>query len=190
MTGEGALVEIGRPRSGDQDRDFHEDSRIRFSELENAYDLFAVQNDFIAKVLFTGTFRRDPDKRITVERTEYLWRLLVRRLNEAAGGKNYQRKWGHSYFGYIFGMDVHKDGVFHCHAVIDNWVDFKMVHELWQRWAGWAGMDKTKDSVHDTKYVLKYVVKSDRSPTFFFQKNRQLRNHRTGMITPSARAPG
>lgn len=188
LTGGTERTLIGRPSNQNED-EFYESVRTTFKTLETAYDHFGVMNNFVAEVFWTGTFRRteldgSPSKRISVERTEYLFRLLVRRLNEDMGGLNYQRKWGHSYFGYVFGMDIHADGIFHCHAVMDNWINYKLAHILWNRWAGFSWIRPVVNSEIDTKYVLKYVVKSDRSPTFFFQSTRQVRNRRTGLLFP------
>src|SRR3990172_6474993 len=69
------------------------------------------------------------------------WRQLVRQLNEDAGGRKYRRKWGHSWFSYVVGLEYHKSGVPHLHALVDGRVSFARVHALWQLW-NWFSLTK------------------------------------------------
>ena len=144
---------------------------------------FAYQNNFVAKSLLTFTFDRKRKINITPDRAYWEFRYLIRRLNQYIGGPRYRKKWGHSYFGYIFGVEKHKDGVFHAHAVIDNWIDFRMMHEIWNERCGYAWTKIVDDDIVATRYVLKYLMKTDIRPTYFFQKNKQVVNDKNGSIS-------
>lgn len=113
------------------------------------------------------------------------WKQLVRKLNQHVGGKRYYRKWGHSYFGYVMGVEQHKDGVFHAHAVVDNWIDWALLHEWWIGRHGFAWIKPCEDDpMTRLRYVLKYVVKSDQSPSMFFQRRRRIVDVKTGRTFP------
>lgn len=145
---------------------------------------FAFHNGFVAHSMLTLTFR-DNRSAITPERALWEFRYLVRRLNQYLGGKNYRHKWGHSYFGYIFGVEPHKDGCFHAHAVVDNWIDFKMVHEIWNYRCGYAWTKVCDDTLQATSYVLKYLLKTSQRPSYFFQPRKRTVDPRTGSIFPA-----
>lgn len=116
---------------------------------------------------------------------EIHWRQLVRRLNQWVGGKRYYRKWGHSYFGYVMGVELHRDGIFHAHAVVDNWIDFRLLHDWWNDRHGFAWIKQVDDDpMAALRYVIKYVVKEDLEPDIFFQKIERTVDVRSGRVFP------
>jgi hypothetical protein len=140
---------------------------------------FAIMGGFIPRLSITLTF--DPKRvtagnRVSRDGAIWWWRRLVQVLNESAlQSRDYQRKVGHSYFGYVMGVEHHKSGAVHVHAVVDNWVDCRRIHDWWNEYCGYA-WTKALDggnTIQALEYVLKYVVKSDSRPTFFFQKRRR-----------------
>jgi hypothetical protein len=131
--------------------------------------------------MVTMTF--DPQRRGPVSEAQALWwwRRLVRRLNEEIGGKHYRDKWGHSYFGYIAGVEYHKSGAVHMHAVVDNWIDFGLAHACWQAWNGWLWIRKCdQDPAAALRYVVKYVTKADQRPSWWFQREPRVIDPDTG----------
>lgn len=154
------------------------------SEMQDAYLELACKHGFVAAAHITLTFDRARGT-ITPERCIFMWRQVVRFLNERVGGKDYRRKWGHSYFGYVMGIEHHKDGVVHAHVVVDNWVDFWLIHELWEKWCGYAWISKLQDPKAGLLYVLKYVTKEDTRPSLWFQTRRRLVDPLTGRVRPA-----
>lgn len=151
-------------------------------DLAEAYVSMALARDFLPVSHLTLTFGQGREM-VTPERASWMWRRLVRRLNEHVGGRNYRRKWGHSYFGYILGVERHRDGVPHAHAVIDNWIDYSVAHSWWQQVAGWLWIRQVGDDPVDVmRYVLKYVVKEDAQPSIWFQPERREVEQLTGRV--------
>jgi hypothetical protein len=158
-------------------------------DLRDEWVCFAGMSGFVAKSHITLTFDRSRFEGVTRERAIWLWERMVRLLNERVGGKRYQRKWGHSYFGYVMGVEHHKSGAIHAHVVVDNWVDYRLIHDVWNQWAGFAWIKGTDDPVSSLRYVLKYVVKEDTRPTWFFQSRHRLIDPATGRSLPSDTPP-
>jgi hypothetical protein len=113
---------------------------------------------------------------VTVDGALWFVKRLVQTLNEEVGGRSYRDKWGHSYFGYVVGVERHKSGVPHVHVVVDNWVDFKRVHVFWNKHCGfaWTTIIKEGEELAKLKYVVKYVVKVDQAPGIWLQRKRQV----------------
>lgn len=107
------------------------------------------------KIFATLTFEDDvyPD---VAKRKLY---RLIRRLNEDVFGKKYRRIVGHSYFSYVIGIEYQIREVVHFHMLIDQPINFRLAHKLWNSWAGFAWFDKVKSQEDATKYLSKYVVK-------------------------------
>lgn len=157
------------------------------TELLEYWVRFAYTNGFKAQGFLTLTFDRNRGK-ITQDRALWEWRYLVQRLNQLHGGVNYRNKWGHSYFGYILGVERHKDGVFHAHAVVDNWISFSMVHEVWNDRCGFAWTKIVDDDFEATRYVLKYCLKSEMEKTYYFTRAKRVVNPQTGTISRAVAA--
>lgn len=103
-----------------------------------------------------------------------LWKKLVHELNKDVGGVHYKRKFKHSYFSYVMTLEYQTRGALHVHALVDNWINFEMVHRLWQSWAGFAWVRRVHPgSEHELHYVLKYVTK-DSAPLVWFKRDRVL----------------
>ena len=96
------------------------------------------------------------------------FQVLVRSLNQ----RFYKTtEWNHqSYFSYCVGVEAQERGSFHCHAIVDQFIDFALVHSLWGRIAGVKMDDKSfvkgiawiqtiNDSAAVTGYVTKYLIK-------------------------------
>ena len=143
--------------------------------LRDGWVEFAVTNGFVARSLVTLTF--DPARRAAMTCAQAMWwgRRLVRELNRAKGGDRYRRKWSHSYFGYVMGVEHHKSGAIHLHMVVDNWIDFGLLHALWQKWNGWAWIKQVDDDpAKALRYVVKYVVKEDERPSWWFVRRARV----------------
>lgn len=141
------------------------------ADIRDGWILFAWQQRFVPKSHLTLTF--DQKRRGKVSRDQALWwqRRLVDLLNRRMGGVQYRRKWSHSYFGYVVGVEHHRSGVAHLHMCVDKWIDFKFVHHWWNLLCGYAWINgRFKDDPEAMlRYVLKYVVKEDARPTWWFQ---------------------
>jgi hypothetical protein len=150
--------------------------------MQDGYVELALKAGFVPVAHITLTFGKERQM-VTPERAAFTWRQLVRRLNEHVGGRSYRRKWGHSYFGYVFGVERHKDGVPHGHAVVDNWIDFDLAHKWWNRVAGWMWIRRVDDDpLAAVRYVLKYVVKDDLRPSYWFQPEKRRVEPLTGQV--------
>lgn len=89
-----------------------------------------------------------------------IWSALVKKLGKRYLGKNYSRRYGHSYFSYCIGLEYQDRGVVHFHVLVDQWVDYSYIHKLWNKWAGWAWIDQVKSHQGVVVYITKYVLKS------------------------------
>ena len=87
------------------------------------------------------------------------WKYLVKKLNEKQFGKNYIRKVGHSYFSYILAVEKQTRGVLHFHALINQPIDYKLVHSFWNEHCGFAWAEPTEDLKKVVDYCTKYIVK-------------------------------
>jgi hypothetical protein len=87
------------------------------------------------------------------------------------GGLKFERKWGHSYFSYLVGVEDHRLGGAHLHVAIDARISFATVHCWWIKHCGYAWTTAIHgDGSAVTAYVLKHVVKDDSAPTWFLQQ--------------------
>ena len=105
-----------------------------------------------------------------------LWKKLVHELNKDVGGRDYRRKFKHSYFSYVMTLEYQTRGALHVHALVDNWIDYELLHRLWNSYAGFAWVKRVHpSSEHEMRYVLKYVT-NDAAPLVWFKRNKvQLR---------------
>jgi len=159
---------MGRTMAPIRISDVMDEPKLTDNEYADAWVTFAIMSGFHPTSHITMTFDRNRGINITPERAFWEWRYLVKRLNGHLGGGKYRHKWGHSYFGYIFACETHKDGVFHAHALVDNWISWSMVHNIWNERCGYAWVKPVDDCVPSLKYVVKYCMKSAIRPSFYF----------------------
>lgn len=142
---------------------------------------FLIKRGFMAESSVTLTW--DEKKHIVPRSPEaalWWWRKLVKVLNAgmcfAPGPKDYRKRWGHSYFSYIVGVEYQGNGNIHLHAVVDNWIDYELVHTWWEKFCGFAWIRKCDDARKATTYALKYALKkgaTDCDVAIFLQAHRQ-----------------
>lgn len=87
------------------------------------------------------------------------FRWLIRVLNKELFGKRYTRKVGHSYFAYFVATEYQKRGTLHFHALIDRPVHYKLIHDFWGRYFGFAKTSKITDIYATAIYCVKYCIK-------------------------------
>ena len=107
------------------------------------------------KVGLTLTFRDDKPH----DRAIFYWKMLIRELNKELFGKHYTKIVKHSYFSYAYGIEYQRRDVIHFHAIIDKPVNFRKIHSLWNRWAGFAWTDIIESPVGMVSYLSKYNLK-------------------------------
>lgn len=114
--------------------------------------------DFRARSMLTLTWRGEG---VSVDQALWWWSKLVAVLNETMGGNSYTKRWGHSYFSYVVGVERTRAGVVHLHSVVDEPVAFTVVHSWWEQHCGFAWISAAKSSGDDQqlRYVLKYATK-------------------------------
>jgi len=144
---------------------------------------------FNPTTFLTLTFDEKLVKDVTVDRAYWFFARLVEALNADMLGKNYRGKCKHSYFSYLVSHEYHVKGNVHLHALIDNWVDYALIHRWWNAHCGFAwtatipNTDPRKKlkAVHRLKtesmsaalrYVLKYVLKSSVTPRIWITNKR------------------
>lgn len=96
------------------------------------------------------------------------WRSLVQRLNVDLYGNNYVRRVGHSYFSYLEGVEYQTRLAVHLHVLVDQPVNFSLIHRLWNHMSGFAYIEPVVDVAGAVDYVCKYVVKGE-DLKFFIQ---------------------
>lgn len=87
------------------------------------------------------------------------WRSLVQLLNNDLYGHHYTRVVGHCYFSYCLAFEKQERGAYHLHALVNDRLNFHLIHEFWNSVAGYAWISRIKDKEGCSKYVSKYVVK-------------------------------
>jgi len=107
------------------------------------------------KHYLTLTFRDEvyPD----IAMSKYM--QLVNQLNKSLYGSNYVRKYGHSYFSYLLGIEYQKRGVIHFHVLIDKPIDYALAHKIWNKIAGFAWIEPIENPEALISYCTKYVIK-------------------------------
>jgi hypothetical protein len=139
----------------------------RCEDLSEAWDGRGIRNvikdataEWIAnlapwRIFLTLTFRDETP----VDVAWHQFYALVRSLNVALLGKHYTKGVGHSYFGYVVGMERQSRGVVHFHVLIDRPVHFGLIHWEWQVRAGFAHTDMIRSTAEAIQYVSKYTLK-------------------------------
>ena len=93
---------------------------------------------------------------------------LIRKLNEDVFGKRYKNICKHSYFSYIKGIEYQKRDVLHFHFLADLPINYKLLHEFWNQYAGFAVTKLIENEKGAISYVCKYAAK-DGDVTPYFQ---------------------
>lgn len=112
---------------------------------------FAEWTSFIS---LTFKVEKFPD----VARSLFYWWIKVN--NAHVFGKRYIRKVGHSYFSYVYGIEMQKREVIHFHVLVDKPINYSVTHDAWGDRCGFAWIDgDLKDKSKVVDYVCKYVAK-------------------------------
>jgi len=125
---------------------------------------------------------------VTVDRAYWWFARLVEMLNQEMLGLRYRRKCKHSYFSYLVVHEMHVKGNIHLHVLIDNWVDYALIHKWWNAHCGFAwtstipctdprkvfhgNTSKTESMAAAVRYCLKYVLKTSVSPRLWITNKR------------------
>ena len=96
---------------------------------------------------------------VTNDQAEHQFRFLIQVLNRDLFGKNYTRIVHHSYFGYLVAYEHQKRGALHLHALINDRVNFQLIHTVWNKMAGFVWIEPVKDLDRSIGYISKYVTK-------------------------------
>jgi hypothetical protein len=129
--------------------------------------------DPTAMITLTYEFERHPQHAL-----ENL-KGLVQMLNVGQLGKDYQRRVKHSYFSYVFVLEYQRRGVVHWHGIVGSWVDWKAIHQWWQKSCGWAWIARIDDpnnfrsggnKVGAYRYLAKYLTKGGEDAEVWFSE--------------------
>jgi hypothetical protein len=126
------------------------------------------------KAMITLTYNDDKHQfDITSRAANNDFRRLVQKLNIGVFGDHYTKHCHHSYFGYVLGLEYQKRSVIHYHCLVDNFVNFELIHRYWGNLHGfvWTSIVDDPDKVVD--YVSKYITKSGNGnlDPYFSKKN-------------------
>jgi hypothetical protein len=140
-------------------------------ELANAWLQLFQDRGFLAMSFLTFTFDPKRWKSISPHKAMGLFKWWLVKINRDLGGKNYKRRCKHSLISYAVGVDYHKSGDVHLHAVIDGWFDYSLARRVWGDRCGFLGIDRVTNSDASLRHVLKYIRKGDDfGPSFWFNK--------------------
>ena len=135
-----------------QNYDVGSASTIEKDLLREQWETY-VRNFSNWKLFATFTFRDFQ----TRDQAEHLFRLMVQILNHDLYGNHYMRIQGHSYFSYVVGYEYQKRGALHLHALIDQRINFELLHPIWNKIAGWCWVVPFVDK--HVPYISKYITK-------------------------------
>jgi hypothetical protein len=100
----------------------------------------------------TLTFRTE----VSPSQAKRLLRQLAKEVTLAAHGPDHKRG---SYFSYVYCIEYQKREVLHLHVLIDRAVDGNLIEGLWEKWAGNAQVEPTRDLVAASIYICKDVAR-------------------------------
>jgi len=89
------------------------------------------------------------------------FKSLIQILNRDVFGKRYSRIVGHSYFSYILCPEYQQRDVLHFHALVYRPVNYQLIHDVWNNWAGFAQTKRIRNSNAAIRYANKYAIKDD-----------------------------
>lgn len=109
---------------------------------------------------------------MSFEQASWWWRHFVQSINREVGGNHYQRKWKHSYFSYVCGLEAHKSGWPHFHVVIDGYIDYGWVIGWWSKNCGYVKLSRCNEGKKSIEYSIKYAIKGGGAPLIWLAKER------------------
>lgn len=116
------------------------------------------------------TYKKVPH--LTVDSSWGLFKRWVHEINRHVMGKNYKRKFKHSYFSYVVTGEYQIRGVIHYHVLVDNYIPYEFANSVWRRIAGYIKTKPIHNSEGSIRYVTKYITKSDITPVIWIVKNK------------------
>lgn len=132
------------------------DDELKSARLECAGSWAEYVNNFADwKNFVTLTFEKEYSR----DTVWQYWRTLVQMLNSDLYGHHYTRLVGHSYFSYCLAFERQDRGAYHLHALVDNRLNFKLIHDFWNHIAGFAWIEVIRKKEGCALYVSKYVIK-------------------------------
>lgn len=154
----------------------HVDGCAQLRELEAIADRRSIARaasdgliDWLCEWGFTAfwSLTFNPEKfpsGVTPAQCSWLWRhVIVEHLNTELYGNHYRRIVGHSYFGYVVGIEPHKSGALHLHACTTDRTNWSRACELWQAGGklnvGTIHIRRIVDAPDALRYTLKYTAK-------------------------------
>lgn len=114
-------------------------------------------------------------EQIIPEQADKKWKYFIQCLNTDALGQHYVNKVGHSYFGYVRGLEYQRRGVVHFHALVDRRLNFDMAHRMWRHIAGYLWISTINDPKAALAYVTKYCTKGGQVDFYKPQKRWQFK---------------
>jgi len=144
---------------------------------------------FQPTTFLTLTFNEKIVRDVSVDKAYWWFARLVEALNQDVLGLRYRRKCKHSYFSYLVSHEYHVKGNVHLHVLVDNWVDYALIHKWWNAHCGFAWTStipntdprkklstvqrmKTESMAAALRYVLKYVLKTSVTPRIWITNKR------------------
>lgn len=97
----------------------------------------------------------------TEEHADKGYRWLVRVLNKELFGDRYTRIVNHSYFSYFIAQEKQKRGALHYHVLIDRPVNYRLIHDFWGRYFGYAQTQRIRSVYSTAIYAIKYCIKDN-----------------------------
>lgn len=126
---------------------------------------FILENMPKPKTMITLTYREE----VHPAKARQNLIALIGVLNRDALGQDYKKFCKHSYFSYFFATEYQKRGVLHWHGLVDNWINYQLVHDWWNSQCGFAWVEKVTRPTNwrsqgtiegSARYVAKYVAKT------------------------------
>lgn len=104
-----------------------------------------------------------PSYGVTVARFQGNFSGLLRVLNEQMFGRHYRDVVKRSYFPFVMGLEFQQRRVLHAHLVAGSWIDYQLIHDWWNKVAGFAFIEHivpgSAGYVAACEYVCKYAMK-------------------------------
>ena len=139
-------------------------SQEKREEIVKAYIEFLSRKKWISFITLTFKDETPPDV------ANRLFFHLVKCLNKEVFGEHYTRIVSKSYFSYSKALEYQRRGIIHFHVLIDRPVDFKLIHKIWNQYAGFAHTSIIKDNFAVRSYVSKYNLKGGQIDVYFAKK--------------------
>jgi hypothetical protein len=154
----------------DDPREAWNSRAIRKVVADATYDWLVSARNW--KSFITLTFQDETPNDVALKRLH----RLIKELNKDLLGRSYTKIVGHSYFSYAFGIEYQIRGVIHFHVLVDQPVNFSLLHAYWNDISGFAYISKIENIEHTVFYVTKYVIKGGQVETFLSKKDFYLKD--------------